>query len=34
MQYNNLDLTAGSDDMQNIQTLIGRGVSVTYIPQN
>jgi len=30
IQYNNLDLTPGSDDMLNIQALESRGVTVTY----
>jgi len=34
IRYNYLDLTSGSDDMQNIQTLLDRGVSVQYDPQN
>lgn len=33
IRYNLLDLTPGSDDMQNIQILMGRGVTVNYIPQ-
>ena len=31
---NYLNLTPGSDDMQNIQALINRGVNVEYTPQN
>jgi len=34
IHYNYLDLSSGSDDMQNIQALIGRGVDVLYEPQN
>jgi len=34
MQYNNLDLTAGSEDMKNIEDLLERGVTIYYIPQN
>jgi len=34
IQYNYLDLTPGSDDIQNIQALINRGVDVEYEPQN
>ncbi|HOD91907.1 MAG TPA: leucine-rich repeat domain-containing protein, partial [Thermotogota bacterium] len=34
MKYNNLDLTAGSQDMANIDTLISRGCLVDYNPQN
>ena len=34
MQNNYLDLTEGSDDMDNINTLIDRGVDVDYEPQN
>jgi hypothetical protein len=30
---NNIDITPGSDDMQIINTLIGRGVAVSYRPQ-
>lgn len=30
LKYNRLDLSPGSDDMQNINTLIERGASVTY----
>jgi len=30
LETNNLDLTEGSDDMQNIKTLQDRGVEVTY----
>jgi internalin A len=30
IQNNNLDLTEGSDDMQNIKTLQDRGVAVIY----
>ena len=33
-RLNYLDLTTGSKDMQDIQTLINRGVDVTYDPQN
>jgi uncharacterized repeat protein (TIGR02543 family) len=33
LQYNYLDVTAGSQDMADIQTLINRGVNVTYLPQ-
>ncbi len=32
--YNNLDLTPGSEHMNSIQTLIDRGVTVYYTPQN
>ncbi len=34
MRYNHLDLTPGSQHMNDINTLIGRGVIVTYEPQN
>ena len=34
VRWNHLNLTAGSDDMQDIQTLIDRGVDVEYAPQN
>jgi len=34
IRYNNLDLTPGSDDMNNINELISRGVRVDYKPQN
>jgi formylglycine-generating enzyme required for sulfatase activity len=34
MRYNNLDLTPGSKDMENINTLISRGCTVYYYPQN
>ena len=34
MRYNYLDLTAGSEDMNNIYTLIDRGVNVEFRPQN
>ena len=34
MRYNNLDLTPGSQDMANIDTLISRGCEVDYNPQN
>ena len=34
IRNNYLDLTPGSDDMQNIQALINRGVDVEYEPQN
>ena len=34
MQYNNLDLTPGSEDMENINALILRGGRVEYDPQN
>jgi len=34
VRENYLDLTPGSDDRQNIQTLINRGVDVEYEPQN
>jgi len=30
MRWNVLDLTPGSDDMQDIETLIARGVEVNY----
>ena len=33
MRYNYLDLTAGSKNMQDITTLINRGVQVKYSPQ-
>ena len=33
MRYNYLDLSAGSKDMQDINTLISRGVKVNYNPQ-
>lgn len=34
IQYNDLDLSEGSDDMQNIQILLDRGVNLIYEPQN
>jgi len=34
MQYNNLDLAPSSQDMQDIQTLLDRGIYVSYEPQN
>ena len=34
MQWNFLDLTPGSQNMQDIETLISRGVEVLYSPQN
>ena len=34
MRYNELDLTEGSEDMDNINNLIDRGVNVEYEPQN
>ena len=34
MRYNNLDLAPGSENMNDINTLIGRGVNVYYDPQN
>ncbi len=34
MRYNLLDLSEGSKNMQDINTLINRGVKVKYIPQN
>ena len=34
LRNNYLDVTSGSDDMQNIQALIDRGVNVEYEPQN
>ncbi|WP_287925396.1 ABC transporter substrate-binding protein [Kosmotoga pacifica] len=34
LENNYLDLTPGSDDMNNIQALIDRGVNVRYEPQN
>ena len=34
MSYNNLDLTEGSQNMNDINTLIGRGIDVLYDPQN
>ena len=34
MRWNELDLTSGSEDMNNINTLIDRGVNVMYEPQN
>ena len=34
LRYNNLDLTSGSADMQDIEALQARGVDVNYIPQN
>jgi len=34
LRYNYLDLTPGSDEMQNIQVLINRGVDVDYEPQD
>jgi Leucine-rich repeat (LRR) protein len=34
MQNNNLDLTTGSQNMNDINTLIARGCEVTYQPQN
>ncbi|MBN1188203.1 MAG: leucine-rich repeat domain-containing protein [Dehalococcoidales bacterium] len=34
LAYNNLDLTPGSQNMDDIQTLIDRGVGVEYKPQN
>ncbi len=34
MTYNNLDLTTGSQNMTDINTLIGRGANVEYEPQN
>jgi internalin A len=33
MKWNSLELTAGSKDMQDIETLIDRGVNVVYEPQ-
>ncbi len=33
LEYNRLDLSPGSDDMQNINALIARGVRVYYDPQ-
>jgi hypothetical protein len=33
VSYNYLNLAAGSDDMQNIQALINRGVEIEYKPQ-
>jgi len=33
MWYNYLDLSEGSQDMQDIETLISRGVDVDYEPQ-
>ena len=33
MSENRLDLAPGSEDMDNINTLIGRGVDVSYEPQ-
>lgn len=33
MRYNHLDLSEGSKNMQDITTLINRGVKVKYIPQ-
>jgi Leucine-rich repeat (LRR) protein len=34
LQYNNLDIIAGSQDMNDIQALIDRGATLTYDPQN
>jgi len=34
MRYNYLDLTDGSQNKQDIETLINRGVSIDYIPQS
>ena len=34
MRRNFLDLTPGSQDMENINTLISRGCEVDYYPQN
>ncbi|HNR65979.1 MAG TPA: leucine-rich repeat domain-containing protein [Atribacterota bacterium] len=34
MRYNHLDLSEGSKNMQDINTLINRGVKVEYIPQS
>jgi len=34
MRYNNLVLTPGTQNMNDINTLIGRGVNVVYEPQN
>jgi len=33
LQYNNLDLSEGSEDRENIQSLIDRGVEINYKPQ-
>jgi len=33
MEYNYLDLTDGSQNKQDIETLLSRGVSIDYIPQ-
>lgn len=34
IDYNYLDLTPGSDDMNNIEALLGKGVTVIYEPQS
>ena len=34
IRYNYLDLTQRSEDMEDIQALLSRGVDVIYIPQN
>jgi len=34
LSYNNLDINSGAQNMSDIQTLISRGVIVTYQPQN
>ncbi len=33
LTHNNLDLSEGSEDLQDIQTLMDRGVEVEYYPQ-
>ena len=34
LTWNYLDITEGSEDMEDINALIGRGVNVYYDPQN
>ena len=34
MRYNYLDLTEGSQSMQDIETLMSRSVDVYYVPQS
>jgi hypothetical protein len=34
LQWNKLDLTDDEGDMADINTLVGRGATVTYTPQN
>lgn len=34
LEHNQLDITPGSEDMNNIQILLDRGIALTYLPQD